>query len=262
MGRQARYAGYAALWLLIVIVMTAAGNGAGNHRARTSVDRITVDIDSPEGALLTEQIVREWVETEEYSPVGKSLDSIDLAMLEERISSHKAVARAEVSLNCDGSVDIDIRQRRPLMRLMVDGYDLYVSDDGYIFDAPAASTAYVPVVTGDYRPLFTPRYSGYSSDIVRDSIAAIERRIDELEREKIPFYRALQQNARSRKQLSAQRAHKGWFTSDEEYAVRREQVELYKAQRREELAAEAKRLQTDIDGLSRNQEAEGKRQKN
>ena len=261
LGKQARYAGYAALWLLIVIVMTAAGNGAGNHRARTSVDRITVDIDSPEGALLTEQIVREWVETEEYSPVGKSLDSIDLAMLEERISSHKAVARAEVSLNCDGSVDIDIRQRRPLMRLMVDGYDLYVSDDGYIFDAPAASTAYVPVVTGDYRPLFTPRYSGYSSDIVRDSIAAIERRIDELEREKIPFYRALQQNARSRKQLSAQRAHKGWFTSDEEYAVRREQVELYKAQRREELAAEAKRLQTDIDGLSRNQEAEGKRQK-
>ncbi len=117
------------------------------------------------------------------------------------------------------------------------------------------------MVTGDYRPLFTPRYSGYSSDIVRDSIAAIERRIDELEREKIPFYRALQQNARSRKQLSAQRAHKGWFTSDEEYAVRREQVELYKAQRREELAAEAKRLQTDIDGLSRNQEAEGKRQK-
>ncbi len=68
LGRQARYAGYAALWLLIVIVMTAAGNGAGNHRARTSVDRITVDIDSPEGALLTEQIVREWVETEEYSP--------------------------------------------------------------------------------------------------------------------------------------------------------------------------------------------------
>ena len=249
LGRQARYAGYAALWLLIVIVMTAAGNGAGNHRARTSVDRITVDIDSPEGALLTEQIVREWVETEEYSPVGKSLDSIDLAMLEERISSHKAVARAEVSLNCDGSVDIDIRQRRPLMRLMVDGYDLYVSDDGYIFDAPAASTAYGPVVTGDYRPLFTPRYSGYSSDIVRDSIAAIERRIDELEREKIPFYRALQQNARSRKQLSAQRAHKGWFTSDEEYAVRREQVELYKAQRREELAAEAQLNQEQKDNL-------------
>lgn len=63
------------------------------------------------------------------------------------------------------------------------------------------------------------------------------------------------------KKLSSQRASKGWFTSDEEYAVRCEQLELYKAQRRGELTAEAKSVQGRIDDLTRNQEGERKRQK-
>ena len=50
------------------------------ERMNGRAEVVKIDIDSPEGALLTEQIVREWVETEEYSPVGKSLDSIDLAI--------------------------------------------------------------------------------------------------------------------------------------------------------------------------------------
>lgn len=260
--RLGRHAAFAALWIVLAATLFAARRGAARYRSSQCVEEVSISVDDSGAAtFLGEQTVRDWVLSYDCNPLGMTLDEVDLAALESSIESNDAVADANVYLTSGGRVEIDVRQRRPLMRLMVDGYDLYVADDGYLFAAPPRSTIYVPVVTGDYRPLFDAAYSGYARDVVRDSMARIDSRIAALESEKIPLYRALQQNSRAMKRLSAERASKGWFTSDEEYALRREQLELYKAQRRGELTAEAKTLRARIDDLTRNQESEGKRQK-
>ncbi len=260
--RFGRYAASAALWIVLAATFLAARRGAAGHRAVQRVEDVTIAVDdSDASAFLSEETVRDWVMSYDCNPLGQTLEDVDIAALETSIEANDAVADANVYLSSAGRVEIDVRQRRPLMRLMVEGYDLYVSDDGYVFTAPARSTSYVPVVTGDYRPLFDQAYSGYVSDIVRDSIARIDGRIESLERDKMPLYRALQQNSRALKKLSSERASKGLFTSDEEYRLRCEQIELYKAQRRGELTAEARTVQGRIDDLTRNQEGESKRQK-
>lgn len=260
--RLGRYAAFAALWAVLAATLVAARRGAARHRSTQCVDEVSIVVDDSDAAtFLGEQTVRDWVLSYDCNPLGLTLSEVDIAALESSIEANAAVADANVYLTSGGRVEIDVRQRRPLMRLLVDGYDLYVADDGYVFAAPPRSTTYVPVVTGDYRPLFDAAYSGYARDVVRDSMARIGARIESMERDKMPLYRALQQNSRAMKKLSSERASKGWFTSEEEYALRCEQVELYKAQRRGELTAEAKTLQGRIDDLTRNQESEGKRQK-
>ncbi|MDE6861249.1 MAG: hypothetical protein K2J31_00680 [Alistipes sp.] len=260
--RLGRYAAFAALWVVLAAIFFAARRGAADHRAVQRVEDMRIEVDGRDAAtFLSEETVRDWVLSYDCNPLGLALKDVDMAALESSIEANDAVADANVYLTSGGRVEIDVRQRRPLMRLMVDGYDLYVAADGYVFAAPPRSAIYVPVVTGDYRPLFGAAYSGHAHAMARDSIARIEERIDAWERDKMPLYRALQQCSRAMKKLSSQRASKGWFTSDEEYAVRCEQLELYKAQRRGELTAEAKSVQGRIDDLTRNQEGERKRQK-
>lgn len=257
-----RYAAFAALWAVLAATFFAARRGAADYRATQCVESVNIVVDGDDvAAFLSEDTVRDWVLSSECNPLGRTLAEVDIAALESSIEANDAVAEANVFVTSGGSVEIDVRQRQPLVRLMVDGYDLYVSTDGYVFSAPPRSTIYVPVVTGDYRPPFDAAYSGYAHATVRDSMARLDERIEALEHDKMPLYRALQQNSRAMKKLSSERASKGWFTSDEEYAVRCEQLELYKAQRREQLTAEAKSVQCSIDDLARNQESEAKRQK-
>lgn len=257
-----RYAAFAALWAVLAAMFFAARRGAADYRATQCVESVNISVDGGDAAtFLSEDTVREWVLSSDCNPLGRTLAEVDIAALESAIGSDDAVAEANVFVTSGGSVEIDVRQRRPLMRLMIDGYDRYVSNDGYLFAAPPRSTIYVPVVTGDYRPLFDGSYSGYAHAVVRDSISRLDERIAALERDKMPLYRALQQNSRAMKKLSSERASKGWFTSEEEYALRCEQLELYKAQRREKLTAEAKSVQSSIDDLTRDQESVAKRQK-
>ena len=54
-------------------------------------------------------------------------------------------------MDYSGTLRVSISQREPLLRLLTDGTNSYVTADGYVFAAPKASSLYVPVVTGDYR---------------------------------------------------------------------------------------------------------------
>lgn len=54
---------------------------------------------------------------------------------------------------------------------------------------PRASSVYVPVITGTYRPPFPASYVGYAADYRREQMQQIDDKIAELEREKYPLYR-------------------------------------------------------------------------
>ena len=75
------------------------------------------------------------------------------------------------------------------MRLLIDGYNSYVTEEGYLFAVPRASSVYVPVITGTYRPPFPASYVGYAADYRREQMQQIDDKIAELEREKYPLYR-------------------------------------------------------------------------
>ena len=78
-----------------------------------------------------------------------------------------------------------------------DGVDSYVTPEGYVFAAPRASSLYVPVVTGAYRPPFPASFVGSVRGHIDLERAKIDKRIAELEREKYPFFRRELQNDRN-----------------------------------------------------------------
>ena len=121
--------------------------------------------------------------------VGAAAREVDLRSIEGLILRNGFVADATASIDYGGVLRIAVRQRRPVVRLLFDGYNAYATDEGYLFAAPQSSALYVPVMTGSYAPPAPASYTGSIADYTAARIAESEGRIAEIEREKYPLYR-------------------------------------------------------------------------
>lgn len=265
MNRILRYALFALLWIAVAVYVLYAGAEARRMRAARSVTRLEIEIadSSSQGQLVTSRQVRGWIARSGIRTVGAPVDGVDLTGIEQLIARNGFVARVAAYVSYGGVLHVTIRQRKPLLRLLVDGYNGYVTDEGYVFDAPRASSLYVPVVTGSYRPPFPASYVGD----VRDHIDAEQRKIDdriaELEREKYPFFRREMKNDRNIADLRRMRIKQRWWRleTDSMFQLRVDKLKAHKEQLRRGYRYEARLIEEGIDRISQRQEAERRAQK-
>ena len=184
-----------------------------------------------------------------------------LDALERLIARNGFVADARVTVSYSGVLHVAVWQRTPLMRLLIDGYNSYVTEEGYLFAVPRASSVYVPVITGTYRPPFPASYVGYAADYRREQMQQIDDKIAELEREKYPLYRRELKNDENIRSLRRMLIKKRWFESSESFGERVRELRKHKEQLRRKYRYEAQVIQSAIDKISEKQEAERRRQK-
>lgn len=205
-----------AVWSIAVGYIVYASVLASRHRAVQTVERVDISItDSTAGGqLVTSRKVREWILRSGIATIGAPADAVDAAGIRHIIARNGFVDDVDVYVTYSGIMHVDISQRRPMMRLMTDGYNAYVTEDGFIFAAPEASALYVPVVTGSYRPIVPPSYEGYIGDYVADLRADAEKRIRQIEKERNPLYAKEDVIRDSLKVIRRMRAKKGFFESN------------------------------------------------
>ena len=193
--------------------------------------------------------------------VGEKIGAVRLDALERLIARNGFVADARVTVSYSGVLHVAVWQRTPLMRLLIDGYNSYVTEEGYLFAVPRASSVYVPVITGTYRPPFPASYVGYAADYRREQMQQIDDKIAELEREKYPLYRRELKNDENIRSLRRMLIKKRWFESSESFGERVRELRKRKEQLRRKYRYEAQVIQSAIDKISEKQEAERRRQK-
>lgn len=205
-----------AVWSIAVGYIVYASVLASRHRAVQTVERVDISIiDSTAGGqLVTSRKVREWILRSGIATIGAPADAVDAAGIRHIIARNGFVDDVDVYVTYSGIMHVDISQRRPMMRLMTDGYNAYVTEDGFIFAAPEASALYVPVVTGSYRPIVPPSYEGYIGDYVADLRADAEKRIRQIEKERNPLYAEEDRIRDSLKDIRKMRAKKEFFESN------------------------------------------------
>lgn len=253
--KRAKYAGYVALWVLIAVVVLWAEGRASDHVESTTVSGLRVDVDyAGEKALIDGAAIEAWILDKGLSPVGTTLDKVDIAHLESVVSTHTAVARSNVYLTYDGEVAIDIEQHEPIARLRFDGYDNYVTADGCILRAADGYSVPVTVVTGGYKPLYGHDFAGYVADVVADSLAKLDSFIAELEAQKIPHYERLQQNTRELRVVLNQRIRKSIFMDDASYDILRNDLKRRKSEARAFHRYRKQEIESSIVALERRQE--------
>ncbi len=186
-----RYTLYTILWIGVVAYVVFAAFRVRSYRRSLKVERVEVEIvdSSALNNLVSRSMVEGWIAKSKIRTIGESVDSLEITDLEHYIAESGFVADAKCYTTYSGLLRVEVSQLRPVLRLLIDGFNSYVTAEGYIFQRPAASSRYVPVVTGSYSPLFTAGYSGSFEELYRVKFEELETEIDRIEeRDLYPLY--------------------------------------------------------------------------
>ncbi len=104
-------------------------------------------LDSARLDFVTRDDVRAYLSADNLNPVGKELDSVDLGKIEKSLNGKSAVLESQAYATKDGTVHIEISQRKPAI-LFRNGLHSYYSDEkGFIF--PVSKNYADKIVTVD-----------------------------------------------------------------------------------------------------------------
>lgn len=263
MKKWAKYAGLLLLWGVVAVTILCASRRVERRDADRTIAGIRIEIldSTAHGQLVTREMVRSWIVASEPRIAGRSVREFDLGKLERDIARNGFVGRVRAAIDYSDTLRVDIRQRSPLLRLLVDGYNLYVTEEGYLFSAPVSSSIYVPVVTGSYRPPFKPDCEGWLADQLARAVEQGARRIEELETEKYPFYRRERKNIEYARDTRRMRIKKRWLESREHFRGRVDELVAEKRDRRRRYRYEQQQIQLGLDRVERKLADERIRQK-
>lgn len=259
------------LWAFVVGFVVFFHSRAEQHRATTEVHDLSVEIiDSlRDEMLISVPMVRHWIEQSGIPTVGVPVAEVDLAGVENSVRDKGFVDRVSAYLTYDGELRVEVSQRRPLMRLMVDGYDSYLTQEGFIFPAPSMASVYVPIVTGSYIPPVPASYVGDVERYIRERMDSYAEAIDTLQYEKVPLFEQTQliaDSVRAVRRMQVER--KGWlggfkgpFEDYDEYDARVEAKRAEKAQLRRHLRYMDRENEKRIANVTARQQAEREKQK-
>ena len=250
MQRTWHIVGMVLLWVFVVGFAVFYSSRSRQLRATTQLQSVSVDIiDSlPDESLMSRKLVEQWVASSGIPTVGTPVAQVDLAGIEKAIRSNGFVDRASAYVTHDGVLHIKVSQRKPVLRLITDGYDSYVTEEGFVFTSPGRASVYVPVVSGSYAPPVDKKFVGNVKEHILSQIELSNARIMELQLEKKPFFDREKEIADSVREVRRMKVdkkgrilgvgvrYKGWFESDEDYnkriiAKRLEKNALYRRYR-------------------------------
>lgn len=251
------------LWCFVVGFVVLFSGRAKHHRSTTKVCSVSVAIaDSMlNESLVTSEGVRRWIAQSKVPTLGQPIDAVDLASIEQAIRRNGFVERASAYVTYDGVLHISVSQRRPMLRLLVDGFDSYVTADGYIFSAPRQASVYVPVITGEYRPPLPTKYVGSVWDYISQQIAESEQRILELQHEKVPLFKEEKRIEELVRDVRRMRTSKGIFESYDNFDRRVAELRAHKADLRKKYRYMARENDKKIELVTLRQQAEQDKQK-
>jgi len=108
-----------------------------------------INIEVSEDEFMTEQIALKYIEQHNFSFDSVALSNFYLNELEVAFLQHPAVKNAQVYSNQEGVININLQQRKAVVRIKTDNTDYYLDEQGMKMPLSSEYTPRVLVVTGE-----------------------------------------------------------------------------------------------------------------
>ncbi len=92
--------------------------------------------------------------------LGQRVDSVKLYKIEEILNKKSAIKTAEAFITKDNILNIEIRQREPVVRFQQKNIGFYADERGYLFPLQENYTSLVPIIDGNIPINYDKNYSG------------------------------------------------------------------------------------------------------
>jgi len=135
------------LFMLAYLVMTLIIT----RDVDTPVSELVVDIrDKDEASFVSEKDIERIVLKNIPKLKRTNIWEIDAQELENKIRKHPSLLTADVYKTEGGFLRVEVRQKRPLLRLIANGRNAYIDVNGTLMYFSNAYTAHVPVAIGHF----------------------------------------------------------------------------------------------------------------
>lgn len=161
--------GRVAVWVVLVAILVAAGLLHHKNEQGRRVEQFRVVVtDSTELNMITAAELAEIVCDEGLNPVGSHIDSIKLLAINNLVKEQSLVAKARTFVNYDNVVTLEVEQREPVVRFVLEGgYDFYATADLHILPVRNQGAIDLPIVTGNFTPPFERGFEGNLKALMR-----------------------------------------------------------------------------------------------
>ena len=150
------------LIVLCIICSYIAGSG---YRKSCVCERLSVTVlDSTMNHFISPKDIRTLLDKTYGEYIGCHADSIDLVKIEEIVQRKSAVLTSEAYMTNDGTLHIDITQRRPIVRFQKKDGGFYADEQGYIFPLQSTYASHVQIIDGNIPLAANSGYKGELTD--------------------------------------------------------------------------------------------------
>ena len=132
-----------------IVTIGALGGFANSRQNEKVCQKVAIKIDNEyNNYFIGDKEVKDLLTREgERKIEGISNKNIDLKNLEKRIESHKFVEDADVYRGLDGNIHVQVKQNRPIARIIQANQDVYIDVEGHILPLSDRYTARVIPIT-------------------------------------------------------------------------------------------------------------------
>ena len=136
---------------------------------------------SKEHFFVDETEIRHIVQQEGNVVKNQAIGLIDVPRLERSLKNHPAISGAEVYIDVNGALTVNVKQREPLLRIINNkGESYYIDIEGKLMPLSSKYTAHVLLVNGNINATYAKWYPHSIKKINSDEALKSQTKLEEL----------------------------------------------------------------------------------
>jgi cell division protein FtsQ len=169
-------------WVILVSGLIVALGFVDKERADLKCKEPIVSVEKdPENNFIDREDIINLLRDRGDSISGQPMSSVNVSELENVLNSHVAISKAEVYMSVDGEVSIEVKQRKPVLRVFnYDNESYYIDEEGKLMPLSEKYTARVPIANGFIVEPYASHYTHSIKEIANDSVTRSKCMLDDL----------------------------------------------------------------------------------
>jgi cell division protein FtsQ len=153
---------------MVFFVMIFLYSFSSKRNSVRKINKIDIQFDSKENMFLTHQMVNNLLIQNLGDASRLQKDKVDLNTLENELSHHEMIEKAEVFSTIDGFLNTRITQKTPILRVISDNDSYYLDRKGDRISLSTNFSARVPLVVGEISKEKRKSYLKLFNEIKKD----------------------------------------------------------------------------------------------